>query len=50
VRAETVLPSDLLFRLADAAAAAVDASIAKGSLLEEAVDDHDVHKHYRTGG
>ncbi len=38
-----------LFRLADAAAAAVDASIAKGSLLEEAVDDHDVRKHYRTG-
>src|SRR6266852_1699860 len=38
-----------LFRLADAAAAAVDASIAKGSLREEAVDDHDVRKHYRTG-
>jgi hypothetical protein len=38
-----------LFRLADAAAAAVDASIAEGRLLEEAVDDHDVRKHYRTG-
>jgi hypothetical protein len=38
-----------LFRLADAAAAAVDASIAKGRLLEEAVDDHDVRKHYRIG-
>lgn len=38
-----------LFRLADAAAAAVDASVAEGSLLEEAVDDHDVRKHYRTG-
>jgi hypothetical protein len=38
-----------LFRLADAAAAAVDAAIAEGRLLEEAVDDHDVRKHYRTG-
>ena len=38
-----------LFRLADAAAAAVDASIAGGRLLEEAVQDHDVRKHYRTG-
>jgi hypothetical protein len=38
-----------LFRLADAAAAAVDASVAEGQLLEEAVDDHDVRKHYRTG-
>lgn len=38
-----------LFRLADAAAAAVDAFVAEGRLLEEAVDDHDVRKHYRTG-
>jgi hypothetical protein len=38
-----------LFRLADAAAAAVDAAIADGRLLEEAVDDHDVRKLYRTG-
>jgi hypothetical protein len=38
-----------LFRFADAAAAAVDSAIASGSLLEEAVDDHDVRKHYRTG-
>jgi hypothetical protein len=38
-----------LFRLADAATAAVDASIAEGRLLEEAIDDHDVRKHYRTG-
>jgi hypothetical protein len=38
-----------LFRFADAAAAAVDASIAEGHLLEEAVDDHDVRTHYRTG-
>jgi len=38
-----------LFRLADAAAEAVDAAVAKGRLREEAVDDHDVRKHYRTG-
>jgi hypothetical protein len=38
-----------LFRLADAAVAAVDAAIADGGLREEAVDDHDVRKHYRTG-
>ena len=38
-----------LFRLADAAAAAVDALIAEGGLVEEAVDDHDVRKHFRTG-
>jgi hypothetical protein len=39
-----------LFRLADAAAATVDAFIADGRLIEEAVDDHDVRKHYPTGG
>jgi hypothetical protein len=38
-----------LFRLADAAAAAVDAAIVEGRLLDDAVDDHDVRKHYRTG-
>jgi hypothetical protein len=38
-----------LFRLADAAAAAVDALVADGALVEEAVDDHDVRKHFRTG-
>jgi hypothetical protein len=38
-----------LFRLADAAAAAVDAAVADRRLVEEAVDDHDVRKHYRTG-
>jgi hypothetical protein len=38
-----------LFRLADAAAEAVDAAVAEGRLREEAVDDHDVRKHYRTG-
>lgn len=38
-----------LFRKADAAAAAVDALVAAGQLLEEAVDDHDVLKHYANG-
>jgi hypothetical protein len=38
-----------LFRLADAATAAVDAAIADGRLSEEAVDDHDVRKHYPNG-
>jgi hypothetical protein len=38
-----------LFRWADAAAAAVDARIAAGDLVEEAVDDHDVRKHYPNG-
>ena len=38
-----------VFRLADAATTAVDAAIAEGRLVEEAVDDHDVRKHYRTG-
>ncbi len=38
-----------LFAWADAATAAVEARIAAGDLVEEAVDDHDVRKHYRTG-
>jgi hypothetical protein len=38
-----------LFRLADAATAAVDTAIVDGRLVEEDVDDHDVRKHYRTG-
>ncbi len=38
-----------LFRWADAATAAVDARIAAGDLVEEAVDDHDVRKHYSDG-
>jgi hypothetical protein len=43
------IDGDPLFRLADSAAAAVDEAIAAGTLVEEAVDDHDVHKHYRSG-
>ena len=38
-----------LFESADAAAAAVDALIGRGRLLEEAADDHDVRKHYPDG-
>ena len=38
-----------LFRMADAAAAAVDSAVAAGSLLEEARDDHDVLTHYENG-
>ncbi|MGH3134197.1 MAG: hypothetical protein ACRDNY_10750 [Gaiellaceae bacterium] len=38
-----------LFLWADAATAAVDARIATGDLVEEAVDDHDVRKHYANG-
>jgi hypothetical protein len=38
-----------LFRWADAATAAIDARIAAGDLVEEAVDDHDVRKHYPNG-
>jgi cobalamin biosynthesis protein CbiG len=38
-----------LFELADAAAASVDAAIRDRLLTEEAVDDHDVRKHYADG-
>jgi hypothetical protein len=38
-----------LFRYADAAAAAVDAFIAAARLVEDAVDDHDVLKHFVDG-
>ena len=38
-----------LFRTADAATAAVDALIRTGRLLEQAIDDHDVRKHYANG-
>ncbi len=35
--------------VSDAATAAVDARIAAGDLVEEAIDDHDVRKHYSDG-
>jgi hypothetical protein len=38
-----------LFRTADAATAAVDALVRAGRLLEQAIDDHDVSKHYANG-
>ena len=38
-----------LFRTADAAAAAIDAMVAGGLLIEQAVDDHDVRNHYANG-
>ena len=38
-----------LFRTADAATAAVDAAVRGGLLVEQAVDDHDVRKHYDDG-
>jgi hypothetical protein len=38
-----------LFRTADAATAAVDALVRAGQLLEQAIDDHDVRKHYANG-
>ena len=38
-----------LFSMAAAATAAVDARISAGELVEEAVDDHDLRKHYPNG-
>lgn len=38
-----------LFEIADAATAAVDALISAGRLTEQAIDDHDVRKHYADG-
>jgi hypothetical protein len=38
-----------LFRWADAATAAVDARVEADDLVEEAVNDHDVRKHYPDG-
>jgi hypothetical protein len=38
-----------LFRGADTATAAIDALVHAGELKEQAVDDHDVRKHYANG-
>ena len=38
-----------LFRKADAATAAVDALVATAVLADQALDDHDVRKHYANG-
>jgi hypothetical protein len=40
---------EALFAWGDAATAAIDARIEVGDLAEEAVDDHDVRKHYPGG-
>jgi hypothetical protein len=48
-RAVCELDGEPLFEWADAATAAVDARAAAGDLVEEAVDDHDVRKHYEDG-
>ena len=43
------IDGEALFLKADAATAAVDALVSRGGLVEEAVDDHDVRKHYTSG-
>jgi hypothetical protein len=43
------IDGEALFCKADAATAAVDALVLSGRLVEEAVDDHDVRKHYFNG-
>jgi hypothetical protein len=43
------IDGERLFVIADAATAAVEAAIAAGRLVEEAIDDHDVRKHYADG-
>lgn len=48
-RAVARIDGEPLFRWADAATRAVDARIAAGDLVEEAVDDHEVRKHYSDG-
>ena len=48
-RAVARIDGEPLFLWADAATSAVDARIAAGDLVEEAVDDHEVCKHYSDG-
>ena len=43
------IDGELLFRMADAATAAVDALIRAGELVEQAIDDHDVRGHCASG-
>jgi len=38
-----------LFRTADPAVAAVDAMVASGALIDEALDDHQILTHFRDG-
>jgi hypothetical protein len=44
-RVIATIDAELLFAWADAATAAVDARIAAGELVEEAVDDHEIRTH-----
>ena len=43
------IEAEQLFRRADAAAAAIDAEIGRGRLIEEALDDHDACTHFANG-
>jgi len=43
------IDGESLLAQAEAAIASVDDLIRSGRLIEEATDDHDVRKHYRTG-
>ena len=43
------IDGEWLLQSADAAAAAIDALVESGSLVQEEVDDHDVRKHYANG-
>ena len=43
------LDGEPLFRTADAATGAVDVLVREGRLIQQAVDDHDVRKHYAGG-
>ena len=43
------IDGESLFRSADAATAAIDALVDTGRLVERAIDDHDVRKHYANG-
>src|SRR5262249_32450345 len=48
-RAVYIADGSPLFERADAARAAVDLLISEGRLVEDAVDDHEVVKHYDNG-
>lgn len=43
------IDSEWLLRSADAAAGAIDTLVESGALIDQAIDDHDVHKHYANG-
>jgi hypothetical protein len=43
------IDGESLLRSADAAAGAIDTLVESGALIDQAIDDHDVHKHYANG-